>query len=490
MLAKAYSLKKQLVGMILLISLSVTIISGIIITIYQIATYKMIIEDKKHFLLEVLEQSKDEIVVAMIDGQMDTLANRLNQITEEMNVFQVEIYSIEGELIIQNDWAIPVQDLSIEDKSYVSNLIQREVFNNVQMLTLMSKIIKSDNWLGYIKIYYSLDSIWDTIYLTLLITIVYFLISFSLVTWWLNTALTKRILLPIENLKQVIKKFKKGIIPTNYNKLESGEIGEVTIAFHKLAQENYKSHHSLLKKNKEFKKLMAELKSRNVILKNQIKNRKKIEKSLKHAIGNKDLMMKEVHHRVKDNMQIISSLLKLQVLNEKSGNIDNIIHATDQRIQSMSLIHEQLYNTGDMVNIDFEKYIQSLMAYLFQYYKVDPARVQQNIIAKGIIININQAIPCGLIVNELVTNSIKNAFDVKKEGQIFVIMEEDETQFSLIVHDTDDAIIREEYIGKDPSFGLHLVKILGEDQLGGSISINKEDGTKVEIVFPKSSKMV
>ena len=476
--------------MILLISMSVTIISGIIITIYQMATYNMIIEDKKHFLLNVFEQSKGEIGAALINDQMDTLANRLNQITEEMNVFQVEIFSKEGELIIQNDWAIPVQDLSIEDRSYVSNLIQRETFNNGHMLTLTSKIIISDKWLGYIKIYYSLDSIWDTIYLTLLITIVYFLISFSLVAWWLNIALKKTILLPIENLKQVIKKMKKGVIPKNYNKLDSSEIGEVTAAFYKLAKENYKTHHSLIRKNKEFQKLMDELKSRNVILKNQIKDRKKIENSLNHAIGNKNLMMKEVHHRVKDNMQIISSLLKLQALNEKSGNIDNIIFATDQRIQSMSLIHDQLYNTGDMANIDFEKYVQSLMNYLFQYYKADPAKVQQNIIIKGITININQAIPCGLIVNELVSNSIKNAFDVKREGQIFVIMEENETQFKLIIHDTDEAIVREEYTGKDPSFGLHLVKILGEDQLGGDISINKEDGTKVEIVFPKSSKMI
>ena len=163
--------------MILLISMSVTIISGIIITIYQMATYNMIIEDKKHFLLNVFEQSKGEIGAALINDQMDTLANRLNQITEEMNVFQVEIFSKEGELIIQNDWAIPVQDLSIEDRSYVSNLIQRETFNNGHMLTLTSKIIISDKWLGYIKIYYSLDSIWDTIYLSLLITIVYFLIS-------------------------------------------------------------------------------------------------------------------------------------------------------------------------------------------------------------------------------------------------------------------------------------------------------------------------
>ncbi|MCK4431431.1 MAG: PAS domain S-box protein, partial [Candidatus Aminicenantes bacterium] len=149
-----------------------------------------------------------------------------------------------------------------------------------------------------------------------------------------------------------------------------------------------------------------------------ITERKVAEEKIKAALKEKEVMLKEIHHRVKNNMQIISSLLKLQFRETKSKKMQEMLRTSQSRIRSMALIHERLYQSKDFTRIDFTYYIQSLTVYLFHSYRVNTNIVRLKTDVRDVHLDINRAIPCGLIVNELVSNSLKHAFPGGREGEI------------------------------------------------------------------------
>lgn len=215
-----------------------------------------------------------------------------------------------------------------------------------------------------------------------------------------------------------------------------------------------------------------------------ITERRQAEELLKLSLDEKEVLLREIHHRVKNNMQVMISLLDLQSGYIKDNDSLSMIQDSQNRIRSMALVHEELFQSRDLTRISFSDYIDNLVAHLFGVYNINSA-INLNIDVEDISLNINSAIPCGLIVNELVSNALKYAFPSGITGTVTVSLHKQNRDLILSV--ADDGVVSPEKIDiSDPaSLGLELINILAR-QLGGSIKIEKSNGTKVTFQFSES----
>ena len=163
---------------------------------------------------------------------------------------------------------------------------------------------------------------------------------------------------------------------------------------------------------------------------------KNTQMELEQALKDKDMLMKEIYHRVKNNLMVISSLLNLQSRYIKDEEAKGIFKESQDRAHSMALIHERLYRSSDLKHMDFGDYIRTLAMDLFRTYVSDPSRIKLEIEVEDILIDINTAIPLGLIVNELLSNSMKHAFPGDKSGVIKVKFQKKDHICILEIKDT------------------------------------------------------
>lgn len=211
--------------------------------------------------------------------------------------------------------------------------------------------------------------------------------------------------------------------------------------------------------------------------------RKQAEDKIKASLQEKEVMLREIHHRVKNNMQIISSLLRLQASQIKDKKTAEMFEFSQNRIKSMALIHESLYRSKDLARIDFTDYIKKLTTHLLSIYSLKAAQINLRLEVKDIYLDITKAIPCGFIVNELVTNSLLHAFPEKSKGEISIKMNKNiNGEYILTIKDTGVGIPRNIVFGKTKTLGMSLVLDL-VTQLGGTIKITREKGTKFVIKF-------
>ncbi len=206
-------------------------------------------------------------------------------------------------------------------------------------------------------------------------------------------------------------------------------------------------------------------------------------RALEESLKEKEVLLREIYHRVKNNMQIISSLLSLQSSYIKDEKMLDIFRDSQNRVKSMALVHEKLYQSENLARIDFDKYINSLMRDLFQSYGTNAGRVTLKLEVEDISLGIDMAVPCGLVINELVSNSLKHAFTDGREGEIKIVFRAVGEEIELIVSDNGVGIPENIDVRDTGSFGLHLVTILVEDQLEGSIELKRERGTEFRIRF-------
>ena len=212
--------------------------------------------------------------------------------------------------------------------------------------------------------------------------------------------------------------------------------------------------------------------------------RKLSEEQIKSSLKEKEILLREIHHRVKNNMQIISSLLGLQAESIKEKKYLDMINDSRNRIISMYIIHEKLYRSSDLEKIEFNEYIRDLANGLLQSHGVKPGTIELNINVKDTSIGIDFAIPCGLIINELITNSLKYAFPDGRKGKISVSLHPlDGSMFELVVSDNGAGIPPDVDFRKTESLGLRLVTILAENQLQGKVDLNRNGGTEFTIKF-------
>ena len=202
----------------------------------------------------------------------------------------------------------------------------------------------------------------------------------------------------------------------------------------------------------------------------------------------KEVLLQEIHHRVKNNLQIISSLLSLQSSSIQDKRITDIFKEGDSRIKSMALIHEKLYQSEDLTKIGFFDYVNQLAAYLFQTYDVDITKTSLEIdIDTKCSLKIDTAVSCGLILTELISNALKYAFPDNNNGVIRVKLDIDKNDcYNLIVHDDGIGFPKEIDFRSTDTLGMQLVVMLTE-QLKGTVDIGRSDGTLVRITFKTES---
>lgn len=215
-----------------------------------------------------------------------------------------------------------------------------------------------------------------------------------------------------------------------------------------------------------------------------VTDKKVIQKKMKESLDEKEILLQEVHHRVKNNLQVISSILNLQSSYVKDKNSLNILRESQNRIKSMSFIHESLYQTKDFSGIEFGAYILSLANNLVHSYSLEVGLVNLRTELDNIYLSLDQAIPCGLIANELISNSLKYAFDEGQPGEIFVSAELINSRVKLTIADNGKGLPEGFDYENSESLGLQLVYTL-KDQLDASIDVSTKGGTKYLITFDK-----
>ena len=220
-------------------------------------------------------------------------------------------------------------------------------------------------------------------------------------------------------------------------------------------------------------------------LRRDITERKRTEEQIRASLREKEVLLKEIHHRVKNNMQVIISLLNLQSKHVKDKRDWEIFKDSQNRIKSMALIHDKLYQSKDLASINFAEYIENLARHLFNTYSVSSSAIKLVADIKDVPLDIDTAIPCGLIINELISNSLKYAFPDGREGEIQIKLyaSKDDT-FSLIVRDNGIGLPEDLDFRNTKSLGLQVVVALVE-QLKGTIELDRSEGTAFKIVFKK-----
>lgn len=213
--------------------------------------------------------------------------------------------------------------------------------------------------------------------------------------------------------------------------------------------------------------------------------RKQVENKLKSSLKEKEVLLKEIHHRVKNNLQIISSLLRLQSGYIKDKQALEIFKDSQNRVRAMALIHENLYQTNNLEKIEFSEYIRKLTNNLIRCYNITSIKINTNI--EKLVLKIDTAITCGLIINELISNSMKHAFKNSEEGEIYVEFITLQTgKYSLSVSDNGVGVRENIDSLKKQSLGLELVWNLVE-QLEGTIVYSSKIGTSFRITFTDNS---
>ena len=222
-------------------------------------------------------------------------------------------------------------------------------------------------------------------------------------------------------------------------------------------------------------------------LRREIKQREEAQEQINNSLKEKVILLREIHHRVKNNLQVISSLLNLQ-----SGYISDkksleVFRESQNRVRSMALVHEKLYRSKSLNKIDFSDYINSLARDLFNSYSVENKRISFISDFMGTFLEIDTGILCGLIVNELISNSLKHAFPDGKKGEIFISMHlNSDNKYDLIFKDNGIGFSSDIDLKNTDSLGLQLVTSL-TSQLGGKIKLTSNGFTQFEIIFPANN---
>jgi PAS domain S-box-containing protein len=234
----------------------------------------------------------------------------------------------------------------------------------------------------------------------------------------------------------------------------------------------------------EVNKQIFQLKGKNVglAISRDISERKKVELQLIKDLQEKEVLLKEIHHRVKNNFMIISSLLNLQSQYIEDVKSQEYFMESQNRARSMAIIHEKLYQSTDLQRIDFGEYIRSLATELFHTYNADQGSIKLKINAQNILLDINIAIPLGLIVNELITNSLKHAFPHGMLGEINVNFHSSEEHYEFIVKDNGIGLPEDINFRNSNSLGLQMIKVL-TSQINGQIELYNDKGTEFKIKF-------
>jgi PAS domain S-box-containing protein len=261
----------------------------------------------------------------------------------------------------------------------------------------------------------------------------------------------------------------------------------------KSVAEGNKIHFESVRQHKNGKKIFIDALGKPIVVEGNklavqgiyrdISERKKHEEQIIKDLEEKEILLKEVHHRVKNNMQIISSMLKLQSRYIDDEKALELFKNSQNRVKSMALIHERIYKSPDLASVNFEDYVKSLGVSLFLNYGVNTNNVSFETQVDSVSVNMNTAIPLGLIINELISNALKHAFPQNRKGKLKISFSRNaDGKHKLIVEDNGVGIKQDIDLNEAETLGMQLVNAL-TSQLQGSLKIINENGTKVRLTF-------
>lgn len=225
-----------------------------------------------------------------------------------------------------------------------------------------------------------------------------------------------------------------------------------------------------------------------VCIATDITERKKSDEAIRESLKEKEVLLSEIHHRVKNNLAVVSGILQLQAYASRNDEVTKALTESQSRIQSISLVHEMLYHDYNLAYINYKTYVHDLLEAIKKMYSNDKKEISLNADVEDISLDVNLAIPCSLLLNEIIVNSYKHAFEGIEEGRICVSMKKNEGDYILAVEDNGTGL-EEDELKKSKSLGKTLIKTL-TSQLHGKFSIvqGKDGrGTRIEIVFPSKA---
>jgi two-component sensor histidine kinase len=214
----------------------------------------------------------------------------------------------------------------------------------------------------------------------------------------------------------------------------------------------------------------------------EITERRRSEARMQASLREKEVLLKEVHHRVKNNLQVITSLLNLQADRIPDEHVQDVLRENQARIKSMALVHEELYQSEDLAWVNFTDYLRRLTYGLLQSYAKSGKAIDLRFDMEDLRLGIDAAIPCGLIVNELLTNALHHAFSGRPGGRVTIRFFTEGEKYALGVIDDGIGLPESIDVRTTDTLGLHLVSTLTE-QLRGSLSVTRNNGTSFMLMF-------
>lgn len=270
--------------------------------------------------------------------------------------------------------------------------------------------------------------------------------------------LLKRQFISISKLAFVAKQINNGNTKTRSEVKGNDDIGMLGIAFDNMI-DNFENNIKILDEKVEEKT-----------------------KELKLSLEEKEVLLKEIHHRVKNNLALTISLIKLQQAKIEDIKTKSILVDIQERIYTMELLHRKLYQSSNLNSINFKEYIQTLVNDIKQTYNYDK-EIELSIKIEDVFLNIEEAMPCGLILNELITNSFKYAFKETKKPKLCIHMKKDEDNYKLIYKDNGQGLPKNINMDNPDTLGLKLIKSIAKLQLDGTLSYKNKKGLKFKITF-------
>lgn len=217
-----------------------------------------------------------------------------------------------------------------------------------------------------------------------------------------------------------------------------------------------------------------------VSLRSRVKDKTK---EIKQSLDEKEILLKEIHHRVKNNLAIVSGLFELQMDGTQSKETEKVLRNSQSRLQSMALVHDKLYQTSSLRKIDMSQYIPELLISLHGSFNSSNKNIELSTDIDAVSLDIDRAIPCGLLINEIVVNVFKHAFKEKKSGLITVTMKKQNGNAKLVIADNGKGIPEDFDIRRSTSLGMMLIETF-KAQLGSTLEIDSRSGTRFTFIFP------
>ncbi len=463
-------IKWKIISILLVISFTTLIFACTIFAINDLRLFKANMIRNLSVLAEAVGQNNTAAISFEVK---DEALQILSSLKAEPQVYHAVLYTQDGGVFVQYK-PRPLKQINAQkSKGFLSNLIDDRV-------EIRRPILLNERKIGEILIKAELSEYQALLgtYTFLIFLIVATTLAISLiVSIKLQAIISKPILHLAQTANQLSEEHNYSVRVNHTNK---DEIGTLYSGFNEMLSQ-------IEKRDKDLEDYRTHLEEKVVSRTRELSH---ANQNLRRSVQEKDILLGETHHRVKNNFQIISSLLRLQASHPTAADPVEVFRECSQRVDSMALLYEKIYSSKDISEIKFEEYLSELVSGLLIAYGIKDNSITVDIDTHSILLNIDSIVPCGLIVQELVSNSLKYAFQENAKGHINISLKNSSKNNNTLdfeVSDNGAGLPTEIDIFKTETLGLQLVTRLAKNQLNGDIKIINGEGTQFIINFPRKS---